>query len=213
MDKRVKRQPEIQDDTSSYEARARVIEEHLESLGVLNTEEVDRMTAMSPSDSKFIEGRRVVARAWNDPAFKARLLSDGTAAIGELGFQIEPGHQSGLQLCVVENCAEVHNVIVCTLCSCYPRALLGAPPAWYMSEAYRAGVVRDPVGVLKEFGLDLGPDVTIRVWDSTAQTRYMVLPQRPEGTDGWSNDELVKLVTPNALIGTALAERLISDGI
>jgi nitrile hydratase len=141
-----------------------------------------------------------VARAWTDPAFRARLLADGSAAAAELGF----GSQvSGFQLRVVANSPERHNVIVCTLCSCYPVALLGPSPSWYKSLAYRSRTVREPRSVLTEFGLDLPEDVAVTVWDSTAEARYLVLPVRPDGTDGRTAGELAGLVTRAGLIGTA----------
>lgn len=187
-------------------ARARRIEEHLHEHGVLAEHDIAERTAAAPSAEKFVEGRRVVARAWVDPAFRERLLADAGSAIAELGLTVEAGHQPGLELHAVENTERVHNLIVCTLCSCYPRALLGAPPAWYTSEAYRAKAVRDPVGVLGDFGLHVDPEVRIQVWDSTAETRYLVLPQRPRGTEGWPEERLSELITPDALIGTALVD-------
>lgn len=145
-------------------------------------------------------GAQVVARAWTDEDFKSRLLTDGTAAVRELGF-MDGGYQ---RLRVVENTASTHNVIVCTLCSCYPIRLLGPSPSWYKSEAYRSRVVREPRAVLTEFGLDLPADTRITVWDSSAETRYMVLPRRPEHTQGMPEAELAGLVGRNALIGTAV---------
>jgi len=142
-------------------------------------------------------GAKIVARAWCDPAYKARLLADGAAAIRELGFELEP-----YEFTVMENTGTSHNVIVCTLCSCYPRALLGMSPAWYKSGNYRARVVREPRAVLAEFGVELTNDVDVRVHDSTAELRYMVLPQRPAGTQGWSEERLAGLVTRDSLIGT-----------
>ena len=141
----------------------------------------------------------MVARAWVDPDYRARLLSDGSAAIAELGF----GGVEGEHMVVVENTPDVHNVIVCTLCSCYPWPVLGLPPTWYKSEAYRARVVAEPRRVLGEFGLELDPDVELRVWDSSAEVRYLVLPERPEGTDGLSEEQLAALVTRDAMIGVA----------
>ena len=143
-------------------------------------------------------GSAVVAKAWSDAAFKARLLADGNAATAELGLDMGDSN-----LVVVENTAEVHNVVVCTLCSCYPRALLGLPPAWYKSKAYRSRVVREPRAVLAEFGLELPDEVTVRVLDSTAVTRYLVLPLRPPGTEGWSESRLAKGVSRDAMIGVA----------
>jgi nitrile hydratase len=140
----------------------------------------------------------MVARAWLDPAYKARALANGSAAAEELGLEVGP-----LRLIVVENTPETHNVIVCTLCSCYPRMLLGIPPEWYKSRAYRSRVVREPRAVLAEFGTRLPEDVDIRVHDSTADMRYMVLPLRPCGTDGWDEERLAALVTRDSLIGVA----------
>lgn len=142
-------------------------------------------------------GARIVARAWTDPDYKERLLENGAAAIRELGFELEP-----YEFTVMENTDTVHNVIVCTLCSCYPRALLGMSPAWYKSRIYRARVVREPRSVLSEFGVELHNDVDVRVHDSTAELRYMVLPQRPLATDDWSEVALAGLVTRDSLIGT-----------
>jgi nitrile hydratase len=141
----------------------------------------------------------LVARAWNDPAYKQRLLDDGTAAMAELGFTGDQGEK----LTVVENTPTVHNVIVCTLCSCYPWPLLGLPPIWYKSNAYRSRTVVDPRGVLRELGLAVADDVEMRVWDSTATSRYLVLPERPVGTESLTEDELAELVTRDAMIGVA----------
>ena len=142
-------------------------------------------------------GAKIVARAWTDPAYRDRLLEDGGAALRELGFDITP-----YEFTVMENTDEVHNVIVCTLCSCYPRSLLGMSPAWYKSRNYRARVIREPRKVLSEFGVGLDEDVEVRVHDSTAELRYMVLPQRPAGTDDWSEEKRAALVTRDSLIGT-----------
>ncbi len=147
-------------------------------------------------------GAQVVAKAWTDPEYKKRLLAEGTPAILELGFS---GVQ-GEDMVVVENTPTVHNMVVCTLCSCYPWPVLGLPPVWYKSAPYRSRAVIDPRGVLKEFGVELGADVEIRVWDSTAETRYMVLPMRPAGTEGKSEDELVDLVHRDTMIGTAVVQ-------
>ena len=142
-------------------------------------------------------GGKIVARAWTDPEYKKRLLKNGKDSIKELGFDLEP-----YEFTVMENTEDTHNVIVCTLCSCYPRALLGMSPAWYKSSNYRSRVVREPRAVLSEFGVDLSDDVDVRVHDSTAELRYMVLPQRPAGTDNWSEDDLAALITRDSLIGT-----------
>jgi len=142
-------------------------------------------------------GGRIVAKAWTDPAYKERLLANGAAAIRELGFELEPD-----EFTVMENTDDTHNVIVCTLCSCYPRALLGMSPAWYKSSSYRARVVREPRSVLAEFGVELPDEVDVRVHDSTAELRYMVLPQRPAGTADWPEEQLAKLITRDSLAGT-----------
>ena len=144
-------------------------------------------------------GARVVARAWVDPAYKQRLLTDATAAIAELGY----GGQQGEHMVVVENTPKVHNLVVCTLCSCYPWPVLGLPPVWYKSAPYRSRAVIDPRGVLREFGLELPDDVEVRVWDSTAEMRYLVLPERPAGTEKLSEEQLAALVTRDAMIGVA----------
>lgn len=157
--------------------------------------QIDAMDARSPAD-----GARVVARAWVDPGFKARLLQDASAAAKELGLNIGP-----LRLIAVENTDKVHNVVVCTLCSCYPRDLLGLPPDWYKTRAYRSRTVKEPRKVLREFGVDIPDGVHIRVHDSTADMRYVVLPARPDGTEGLDEAELAELVTRDAMIGTGLA--------
>jgi len=154
-------------------------------------------------------GAQVVARAWVDPAYKQRLLDDGTAAVAEFGYS---GGQ-GEQLTVVENTASVHNVIVCTLCSCYPWPVLGLPPTWYKSAAYRSRTVIDPRGVLSEMGLDLPNDVEVRVWDSNAASRYFVLPERPDGTEAMSEADLAALVTRDAMIGVAKVATPTAEGV
>jgi nitrile hydratase len=148
-----------------------------------------------------MNGAEVVARAWTDPAYRERLLADGTRAIAELGF----GGPEGADIRVLENTDDVHNVVVCTLCSCYPWPVLGLPPSWYKSDAYRSRMVAEPRTVLAEMGLDVPADVRIRVWDSSAEARYMVLPQRPPGTDGWSTEKLIPLVSRDSMIGVARA--------
>ena len=169
-------------------------------------EERDVIAAMQGASPE--NGAAIVARAWLDPDYKSRLLDNGIEAIRELGFDLQP-----YEFTVMENTVDVHNVIVCTLCSCYPRALLGMSPAWYKSGSYRARVVREPRPVLREFGVDLDDDVEVRVHDSTAELRYMVLPQRPAGTDDWSEEQLAGLVTRDSLIGTerTLGSELNSD--
>jgi nitrile hydratase len=158
-------------------------------------EERDVIAAMQGASPE--NGAKIVARAWTDSGYRARLLDDGKAAIKELGFDLDP-----YEFTVMENTDGIHNVIVCTLCSCYPRALLGMSPAWYKSGSYRARIVREPRKVLAEFGIELGDDVEVRVHDSTAELRYMVLPQRPAGTEDWSEERLAGLVTRDSLIGT-----------
>jgi nitrile hydratase len=158
------------------------------------SEEVAAMRARTPE-----RGARVVARAWIDEGFRKRLLANGTAACEELGLEIP-----GLRLVAVENTPQVHNAIVCTLCSCYPRVLLGIPPDWYKSRNYRSRMVREPRSVLKEFGLQLGDDVAIRVHDSTADMRYLVLPMRPAGSEGWDEARLAGIVTRDCMIGVAV---------
>jgi nitrile hydratase len=147
-------------------------------------------------------GARVVARAWVDPAYKARLLADGGKAIAELGY----GGTQGEHMLVVENTPQVHNLVVCTLCSCYPWPVLGLPPVWYKSAPYRSRAVMDPRGVLREFGLELPEEVEVRVWDSTAELRYLVLPERPKGSEHLSEEQLASLVTRDAMVGVAKAE-------
>ncbi|HEX4266390.1 MAG TPA: nitrile hydratase subunit alpha [Steroidobacteraceae bacterium] len=149
-------------------------------------------------------GAKVVARAWKDPGYKARLLADATAAIGELGF----GGLQGEHLVAVENTEAVHNLVVCTLCSCYPYPLLGLPPVWYKSAAYRSRAVIDPRGVLREFGLELPAETEVRVWDSTAELRYLVVPGQPADTEGMTEEQLASLITRDTMIGVALVQTL-----
>jgi len=174
----------------------------LEAAHVLTERELDAAVETFLVHAQPANGARIVARAWLDDAFRARLLDDGNAAVAELGIDL--AHWVPVKLRVVANEPGRHNLIVCTLCSCYPLALLGPSPAWYKSEAYRSRAVRDPRGVLAEFGTQFGDDVEITVWDSTAEVRYLVLPARPPGTDGASEAQLADLVTRNGLIGTAL---------
>jgi len=176
------------------------LRELLVEKGVVSDAEVDAVAADMKSRG-FERGAKVVARAWSDPAYKRRLLADGSAACEELGLDIP-----ALRLVVVENTPAVHNVIVCTLCSCYPRMLLGLPPDWYKSRNYRSRVVREPRAVLAEFGTRLPDQVAIRVHDSTADMRYMVLPLRPAGTEDWSEERLAGIVTRDSMIGVALAK-------
>jgi len=179
--------------------RVKALESILVEKGLVDPATVDAYIDAYESKIGPRNGAKVVARAWADPEYKNRLLSDGTAAISELGF----GGKEGTQIVVLENTPEIHNLVVCTLCSCYPWPVLGLPPVWYKSAPYRSRAVVDPRGVLKEFGLELGGEVEVRVWDSTAETRYMVLPERPRGTEGLSEEELAALVTRDAMIGTA----------
>jgi nitrile hydratase len=182
-------------------ARAMALESLLVEKGLIASDVVDALVRTYEQDIGPLNGAKVVARAWVDPAYKRRLLADGTAAIAELGFS---GAQ-GAEMVVLENTPTVHNMVVCTLCSCYPWPVLGLPPTWYKSAAYRSRAVIEPRSVLREFGLDLDESVEIRVWDSTAEVRYLVLPERPTGTDGWSETELATLVTRDAMIGVGLA--------
>ena len=183
---------------SEHEILSRAMQGLLEEKGVLTAEQI--RGRMEQFDQDFpTRGVRVVAHAWVDPEFKRRLLADGKAACSEFGIDLEAD-----RLIAVENTPEVHNVVVCTLCSCYPRALLGMPPTWYKSENYRKRVVRDPRGVLKEFGTVLPESVTVRVHDSNADMRYVVLPMRPARTEGWSEERLAQLLTRDALVGVSI---------
>jgi nitrile hydratase len=182
--------------------QVRRLESLLEAQGIVGGDTVDEVIDGFLAGASPVNGAKVVARAWTDPAYRERLLADGTSAVGELGFSA--GGVQKQRLRVVENTADTHNVIVCTLCSCYPLRLLGPSPGWYKSEAYRSRVVRDPRGVLAEFGVTLPESVDITVWDSSAETRYMVLPRRPAGTDRLSEEELASLITRNGLIGTGV---------
>jgi nitrile hydratase len=177
--------------------RVTAIESLLVEKGLITSDVVDAVVETYEHDVGPLNGAKVVARAWVDGAFRERLLDDGTQAIGELGF----GGAEGEHLVVLENTPAIHNVVVCTLCSCYPWPVLGLPPRWYKSFAYRARMVREPRAVLAEFGTTLDDDVEVRVWDSSADVRYMVLPVRPDGADGLSEDELVPLVTRDHMIG------------
>ncbi|MFJ9088609.1 nitrile hydratase subunit alpha [Streptomyces sp. NPDC102384] len=189
-------------DDAVISRQVRLLESLLEEKGIVGGETVDEVIDGFLAGASPVNGAKVVARTWTDPAFKERLLADGSAAVAELGFS--SGGVQPQRLRVTENTADVHNMIVCTLCSCYPLRLLGPSPGWYKSEAYRSRVVREPRAVLGEFGVTLPDDVKVTVWDSSAETRYMVLPRRPAGTDGLSEPELASLITRNGLIGTAL---------
>jgi nitrile hydratase subunit alpha len=185
---------------SDMALRVKSIESLLVEKGLIDRAAVDAMVDIYENKVGPRNGARVVARAWVDPAFRQRLLANGTAAIGELGFSGEQGQD----ITVVENTAKVHNLIVCTLCSCYPWPVLGLPPVWYKSAPYRSRAVMDPRGVLREFGVELPAGTQIRVWDSTSEMRYLVLPMRPKGSDHLSEDELAALVTRDSMIGTGL---------
>jgi nitrile hydratase len=180
--------------------RAEALESLLIERGLLTAAAVDDVIERYNDRVGPMNGARVVARAWLDPDYRARLLADGTAAIAELGF----GGAQTEKLVVVENVPDVHNLVVCTLCSCYPWAVLGLPPRWYKDPAYRSRAVREPRALLREFGLDLKADVEIRVWDSSAEVRYLVLPQRPVGTAGLDETALAARVTREAMIGVAV---------
>ena len=181
--------------------RARALEALLVEKGLISTDAVDAVINAYEEDIGPMNGAMVVARAWVDPAYKGRLLDNGAEAIAELGF----GGLEGSEIVVLENTPSVHNVVVCTLCSCYPWPVLGLPPSWYKSPAYRSRTVSEPKEVLREFGLELEESLEIRVWDSSADVRYMVLPQRPAGTDRLSESELTELVSRDSMIGVARA--------
>ena len=187
---------------SDVEARTRALESILLEKGLLTPDAVDKVVAAYERDIGPLNGAKVVARAWVDAGYKQRLLADGTSAIAELGF----GGMQSEHMVVVENTPAIHNVIVCTLCSCYPWPVLGLPPTWYKAPPYRSRMVIEPRNVLQEFGLQLDEETEIRVWDSSAEIRYMVLPERPEGTEDLTEEELVKLVTRDSMIGVARAK-------
>lgn len=177
--------------------RVKALESALIELGLINIADLDAIVDLYQNKIGPRNGAKIVARAWLEPTFKAQLLRDATAAIADYGF---PALQ-GEDIVVVENTADVHNLIVCTLCSCYPWPVLGLPPAWYKSNAYRSRAVSEPRAVLAEFGVELDDEIEIRVWDSTAETRYLVLPRRPEGSDALDEEALAALVTRNSMIG------------
>lgn len=186
-------------DAPPIAARVKALEQVLVEKGLVDPATLDLLIDTYETKVGPRNGARVVARAWTDPDYRRRLLDDATSAIAELGYT---GRQ-GEHMLVVENTPAVHNMVVCTLCSCYPWPVLGLPPVWYKSAPYRSRAVLDPRGVLREFGLDLPEEVEVRVWDSTAELRYLVLPERPAGTDGLSEEELAALVTRDAMIGVA----------
>ena len=184
---------------SDLTLRVKALESLLVEKGLVDRAALDVIVDAFETKIGPRNGARVVARAWVDPAYKKRLLTDATAAIAELGF----GSNQGDDMAVLENAPKVHNLVVCTLCSCYPWPILGLPPVWYKSAPYRSRAVIDPRGVLKEFGLELEEDVEVRIWDSTAEIRYLVLPERPAGSERLSEDALAALVTRDSMIGTA----------
>src|ERR1700756_138509 len=184
---------------SDLALRVKALESLLVEKGLVDPAALDELIDTYENKVGPRNGARVVARAWVDPAYKERLLTEATAAIAELGY----GGRGGEHMVVVENTPKLHNLIVCTLCSCYPWPVLGLPPVWYKSAQYRSRAVIDPRGVLREFGLELGDDVEVRVWDSTAELRYLVLPERPSGSEKLSEDALAALVTRDAMIGVA----------
>lgn len=185
------------EDLAPVEARIAAIEAVLVEKGVLDVDAVDQIVAHFEDNLGPMNGARVVARAWTDPEYKTRLLKDGTAAVAELGF----GGPEGEHIVVLENRPEVHNLVVCTLCSCYPWPILGLPPKWYKAPAYRSRAVREPRKVLAEMGTVIADDVEVRVWDSSAEARYLVLPMRPAGTDDLSEEQLAGVVTRDSMIG------------
>jgi nitrile hydratase len=189
------------DGASEIEVRTRALESLLYEKGLLSPAAVDTLIGAFERDLGPLNGARVIARAWVDPEYKRRLLENATAAIGELGF----GGLQGEHMVAVENTSEVHNVVCCTLCSCYPWPVLGLPPRWYKNPAYRSRIVIEPRKVLSEFGLELGEDVEVRVWDSSAEIRYLVLPERPAGAEEMTEDELAQLVTRDSMIGVTKA--------
>jgi nitrile hydratase len=179
--------------------RVKALESLLVDKGLVDPKALDAVIDFYETKVGPHNGARIVARAWTDPAYKRRLLTDATAAMDEAGL----GGGQGEDMVVLENTPKVHNMVVCTLCSCYPWPVLGLPPVWYKSAPYRARAVIDPRGVLNELGLELTEDIEVRVWDSTAELRYLVLPERPAGTEGWTENQLAALVTRDAMVGVA----------
>ena len=177
--------------------RTKAIESLLVEKGLISSDAIDLIVQKFEQDIGPMNGAKVVARAWTDPEYKRRLLENGTQAIADMGYW---GNQ-GSEIIVLENTPKVQNVVVCTLCSCYPWPVLGLPPVWYKSAPYRSRVVREPRAVLSEFGTELADDVEVRVWDSTAEVRYMVLPERPHGTEGMTEAQLAELVTRDSMVG------------
>lgn len=182
-------------------ARVKAMEAILVEKGIIGTDAIDYMSSVYEKEVGPHLGAKIIARAWVDPEFKARLLADATAACKELGV----GGMQGEEMIALENTDTVHHLVVCTLCSCYPWPLLGVPPNWYKYPAYRARAVRDPRGVMAEFGLELPESVEVQVWDSSAELRYFVLPKRPDGTEGFTEEQLAELVTRDSLIGVTEA--------
>jgi nitrile hydratase len=188
---------------SEMQLRVRALETVLAEKGYIDPAALDLIVEAYETRIGPQNGARVVAKAWTDADFKRRLLADGSAAVSSLGYESRVGDH----LVVVENTERLHNMVVCTLCSCYPWEVLGLPPVWYKSAPYRSRAVKDPRGVLSDFGVSLPKDTEIRVWDSTAETRFIVLPMRPAGTEGWSEERLAALVTRDCMIGTGLPRR------
>ena len=193
---------------SDLQLRVRALETILTEKGYIDPAALDAIVEACETKIGPHNGARVVARAWVDPAFKRRLLEDASEAANSLGH-ISP---VGAHLIAVENTPEVHNLVVCTLCSCYPWEVLGLPPVWYKSAPYRSRAVIDPKAVLSDFGLKLPAETQIRIWDSTAETRFLVLPMRPEGTENWSEEQLAELVTRDSMVGTGLAKSSVESG-
>ena len=182
--------------------RVKALETLLEEKGLIDSAAIDQVVDTYENKVGPRNGARIVAKAWTDPAFRKRLLEDATKAVAELGY----GGPEGGHLVAVENTAKVHNLVVCTLCSCYPWPVLGLPPVWYKSFAYRSRAVRDPRGVLKEFGVQIPDKVEIRVWDSSAEQRYLVIPQRPAGSEGMREEQLAEIVTRDSMVGVGLVK-------
>lgn len=187
-------------ETGHYELMAEAMKELLIEKGVVTADEIRTQVEFMDSRSPVL-GAKIIARAWTDPEYKKRLMEDGNAAVAD--FDIPMGD---VELVVVENTPDAHNIVVCTLCSCYPRTILGLPPDWYKSKTYRSRVVIEPRAVMKEFGTEIPDDKAVRVHDSNADMRYLVLPERPSGTDGWSEDQLAELVTRDSMVGVSVAK-------
>jgi nitrile hydratase subunit alpha len=187
---------------SDLQLRVRALETILSEKGYIDPAALDKIIESCETQIGPHNGARIVARAWTDADFKARLLADATEAANSLGY-LSP---VGAHLIAVENTPQTHHMVVCTLCSCYPWEVLGLPPVWYKSAPYRSRAIIDPKGVLAEFGVKLAADTQIRIWDSTAETRFLVLPMRPDGTDGWNEEQLARLITRDSMVGTGLAK-------